>query len=262
VFSPVLLAIATLVSAPAQPQGADHPISYSVRKIVGTWVHVVKVDLSSEQVKVSGVVSRYRGQAEPVSEMVSRAHPIVAMTGTFHSVRSKLPVGDIVIDGECVNRGDFPSCLAIDWFSQPKILTYEWAKRQDWRNYEYLVGGGIRVLKSGVVNPDIRHRRDHHVFKPNPRTAAGITRQHKLLLVATRERVTLSRLGKIMKALGARDAISLDGGSSVCLYYKGKMLVSAGRKLTNLLVVYDRPEAYSAHKGGLGPVRLQKNARR
>ncbi|MDI6827716.1 MAG: hypothetical protein QME62_04440, partial [Armatimonadota bacterium] len=45
----------------------------------------------------------------------------------------------------------------------------------------------------------------------------------------------------------------LDGGSSAALYYKGRIISSPSRKLTNILVIYDSIESYLAHRHALAP---------
>jgi hypothetical protein len=253
-----LILFALLFMATAS-QPAAH-IGYAVQRVNGVWVHVVTVDLASPKVKVSGVVADPLGRAQPVSQMLSRSKPTVALTGTFHGTHSHLPVGDIVIDGAVVYRGYMPSCLGIDWYNRARIVTPERGRTQDWRGYEYVLGAGIRVVRDGAVSAEPWCNKDGNVFRPNPRTAVGVTAGNKLLLVATQQSVTLSGLGGVLKALGARDAICLDGGSSVCLYYRGKMVIPTKRKLTNMLVVYEDSNEYQRVKDVLVP-RVKKRAR-
>ncbi len=256
----MICVLAAMVALSAPPAGAS-AISYAAKKLGSTTLHVVTIDLNSYDVKVSGVVSKRLGVAEPVGQMVHRARPAVAITGTFHSLQTKRPVGDIVIDGECVNWGHIPSCLAIDWFGKATIVHPAWGCTQKWRDYEYVLGAGIRIMKGGVVAPDLKGRKDGSLSKPNPRVAAGITKDNKLILIATRKKMTLSGVAKVLKSMGAREAICFDGGSSVCLYYRGRMVLPTGRRLTNLLVAYDRPELYRQVKSKLSPQRAEKIAR-
>ena len=44
-----------------------------------------------------------------------------------------------------------------------------------------------------------------------------------------------------MKALGANNALNLDGGSSTALYARGRFLSNPARMLTNVLLVTVRP---------------------
>ena len=74
------------------------------------------------------------------------------------------------------------------------------------------------------------------------------------MVVVTRP-VRLRTLAKIMQQLGASDAIALDGGSSTSFYYRRKLSVVPRRKLTNLLVVYERSDDYERVVSRLKPVR-------
>jgi exopolysaccharide biosynthesis protein len=42
-----------------------------------------------------------------------------------------------------------------------------------------------------------------------------------------------------MQALGCEQALNLDGGASMAMYYRGRTVLSPGRKLTNVLLVYE-----------------------
>lgn len=68
------------------------------------------------------------------------------------------------------------------------------------------------------------------------RSALGITRDHKLILL-TSGGATIPQLAEIMKQAGAYQAMNLDGGASSGLYYNGKYLTTPGRLISNALVV-------------------------
>lgn len=94
-----------------------------------------------------------------------------------------------------------------------------------------VVNGGPRLLRAsepnitayaeGFVHPD---NAEHYVrfgLRRNPRTLAGITKEGKLLLVAVDGRqpghsvgLTFEESATLMKALGAVEAVNLDGGGS------------------------------------------------
>jgi len=48
---------------------------------------------------------------------------------------------------------------------------------------------------------------------------------------------TVRQLADIMKALGAYDAMNLDGGASSGLWVQGKYLVQPGRSISNALLI-------------------------
>ncbi len=66
--------------------------------------------------------------------------------------------------------------------------------------------------------------------KPHPRTAAGITRDNRLILLVVDGRqigsrgVYLEELAKIMQNLGCANAINLDGGGSTSMVVDGQVL--------------------------------------
>ncbi len=51
-------------------------------------------------------------------------------------------------------------------------------------------------------------------------------------------------------SIGAKDAMLLDGGASSMLYANGKMLRNAGRKLNNVVCIYDSTPAVNVSVGG------------
>ncbi len=73
------------------------------------------------------------------------------------------------------------------------------------------------------------------------RTVIGFpVNRQQLLLITFLASLSLQQEAEIMKAIGCVEAMNLDGGASEALAYKGKILVPAGRNLTNAIVVYDR----------------------
>ena len=65
---------------------------------------------------------------------------------------------------------------------------------------------------------------------PQPRTSIGITSENKLILFVCQGRevagggsgFTTAEEAAIMKSLGCRDALNLDGGGSSCMLVNGK----------------------------------------
>jgi hypothetical protein len=101
----------------------------------------------------------------------------------------------------------------------------------------------VRVVSNGKVCPDPKAQRfrDRRIWSSASRTGIGLTKAGKLVLIATSKPVTLSEFGRAMVSCGIKNGLSLDGGSSSCLYYNGQMLISPRRQLTNLLVITPRP---------------------
>ena len=102
------------------------------------------------------------------------------------------------------------------------------------------VAGNVRLVTGGSAGTQANFRREPGTGRMNdvnPRTAAGVTADGKLLLVTVDGRqpsfsggVYLDELAAIMADLGARDAINLDGGGSTTMVadFFGDKIVAGG----------------------------------
>jgi len=220
-------------------------ISYETFKFGRAYFHVVTADMRYADVTAATVHSK---RLTRVSELLSPTKPAVAITGTFFAPGCQRPVADVLVDGKLVAKGCRGSVIAVDWFGQVHIFDSAFNQKLDWFGYRYALRGTVRLLRDGVVCPDPRSQkfRDSRIWGRAARTAAGTTRDGRLVLLATTKAVTLSELGKAMKARGVQDAVSLDGGGSTMLYYRGSYIVPVHRKLSNLLVLHERPITQSS----------------
>jgi len=108
--------------------------------------------------------------------------------------------------------------------------------RQNGTAYDKLLmglGGGPTLIKNG----EIRITHDEEVFfgsgidwtNPRARTAVGFTEDQKLILFIVEEGTTsslgatLRQVAEIMLALGAKQAMNLDGGGSTTMAVKGSL---------------------------------------
>jgi hypothetical protein len=90
------------------------------------------------------------------------------------------------------------------------------------------VGGRPILARDSVVVPDVETEGAVSFRARNPRTAVGIANNGKRLILAVidgrqapySDGTTLRETAEIMLALGARDAINLDGGGSSALVYR------------------------------------------
>ncbi|MEP6759065.1 MAG: phosphodiester glycosidase family protein [Actinomycetota bacterium] len=93
-----------------------------------------------------------------------------------------------------------------------------------------IVSGSALILKGGVLQYASKCRLD--LCQRNPRTVAGVTATGKVILLVVDGRssgsigLTLYELGQQMKALGAVDAVNLDGGGSATMWIKGLGVVN------------------------------------
>jgi hypothetical protein len=231
------------VGLAALPAAAGPGVTYRKVVIQGTPVHVVQADLNRKSVRVTIELPRRGiGTAERWSRMIDRTRPVAALTGTYFDIPTAIPVGTIRIGGNTVHRGGVGTALAINAENRARLVACRLGRRDNWSSYTSALCAGPRLLDQGQVSlyPSLEGFRDRAILAQKTRAATGITRHNKLLLVAVPRPVSLRKLATIMRALGARDAMCMDGGTSAGLYYRGKSYLVPGRPMTNLLVVYDQ----------------------
>lgn len=246
-----------LAASVTRAVAAQSTVVYTKAWVRGVPAHVVTVNLNSPNVKVSPAVARRGvGSSEGFGSMLSRLRPTAAITGTFFCVRSLVPVGDIVIDGKLVNAGSVGTAVC---FASDNTVVFNSAgpsSNSASAGHTAVVCTGPRLVHDGAVYVDPRSEgfRDRALFRRAARTALGITKNNKLLLVVVKQPVYLSKLAHIMRDLGAVNAVNLDGGSSTAMYYKGRVMSHPGRRMTNLLLIYESPEVYAKIKPMLAPL--------
>ena len=216
-------------------------IGYRKSVVLGVPAHIITADLRDPAVYVTiGLPSAGVGKAENFRSMLRRSQPDAAITGTYFCTRSLKPVGDLVVSGSIVNEGSVGTALAIDGTNIARCVPLRIGRDTHWESFETVLCAGPRLVSNGVtcVNPRKEGFQDPALFRRHIRPAVGLTAEGKLLLVSASKPVTFSELAKILRRIGAVDAVGLDGGSSTALYYRGKVLLSPKRSLTNLLLVY------------------------
>lgn len=245
-WSSVLTGLAIfLLSVPVW--GGSGSVGYTKHWLYKTGVHVITINMNDPDVHLTPVVAkRGIGTSEGFGSLLSRTNPTAAITGTFFDTRSLRPTGDIVIDGDMVYRGMVGTAVGVDWNNKVTFIPTKKGRISDWSAYRHVLSAGPMILCNGkaAVYPRAQGFKDRAHFSPRVRTAVGVTKHNKLLLVSSTKPIYLSRLASIMKALGAMDAATLDGGGSTALYFRGRVIAHPSRRLTNLLAVYDTTVKY------------------
>jgi hypothetical protein len=246
-----LLLTAVLATTLGAPQSA--PVAHCSFKHGKHGYHMVQVDFSSGEVAAS-VVSSPR--LTSVWNMVRESQPIAAITGTFFDLRSQLPVADVLVDGDLRSQGSRGTVVAVDWFGAVRIFDRPYRSHVDWSEFRYGLRGAVRVVSAGKVNPNPKAQRfhDRRIWGRAARTGLGLTKRGKLLLFVTQAQVTLSEFGRAMKSRGVVDGVSLDGGGSTCMYYRGGLVVPPKRRLNNLFVISKRAPDRIAKTNDVEPV--------
>ncbi|HZO88223.1 MAG TPA: phosphodiester glycosidase family protein [Chthonomonadaceae bacterium] len=254
----LLACLALLIGRPC----AAGSIRFARTTAAGVPLMVLTVDLNNPNVKVTGMVVP-PWHAEPFESMIRRAHPTAALTGTYFCERTLVPIGDIVVDGRLAHRGGMGTGLCITDDNQCEIIKTPRYRRVDWSAFDFVCCAGPRLVCAGKValNPWAEGFRDSRLYSRAARLAVGVTEGNHLIFAATRRPITLRRLAMAMQALGCMDAINLDAGSSLGLYYNAKVKAHPHRKLTNLILIYDDRQRYERFKHRLTPLRPQTASR-
>ncbi|MDI6793961.1 MAG: phosphodiester glycosidase family protein [bacterium] len=119
-----------------------------------------------------------------------------------------------------------------------------------WKEVVQAISGGPRLVKNGrvyITSGQEMIRGDIRLFRA-PRSAIGVTSDHKLLLVGVDGRqkksvgMTLYELASFLVELGAENAMNLDGGGSTTLFYNDLVINSPSdgveRPVSNGLFVF------------------------
>jgi len=116
-----------------------------------------------------------------------------------------------------------------------------------WENYPTILGAGPQLVDNGQVHIGNEGFRSD-VIAVGPRTAVGVDKDGKYLLVVADGRrptssvgLTLNEMGATMLSLGAVNAINFDGGGSSAMAINGKLVnrPSDGyeRQISNVMMV-------------------------
>ncbi|MNJ33373.1 hypothetical protein D3C77_280580 [compost metagenome] len=120
-------------------------------------------------------------------------------------------------------------------------LTYKDAQDQplpEWEDVVTGAGAGPRLVKDSKValNAAEEGFNDSKILTASAARSGIAIMQDGSIMLATVPGATMKQWADIMKALGAKQAMNLDGGASSAMYSGGKIVTPAGRLLSNTLV--------------------------
>jgi exopolysaccharide biosynthesis protein len=211
--------------------GVVHRYIYSPQ---GPWaIHVLDVDLTrcNIVVAVKGADSAAgRIKTTTMLRGLSAKELVIGgVNGDFFSLTTGAPTGLLVVDGKVLTPPSSQPVLAIDSAGVPHITTFALVDgRLSPLHPRDAVGGRPILLRDSVIlgSVDTEGQASFNVGR-NPRTAAGVASDGKRLILTVvdgRQRpysdgMSLRELAVLLRALGARDAINLDGGGSTTFVY-------------------------------------------
>lgn len=108
----------------------------------------------------------------------------------------------------------------------------------NWNRVHTAVGAGPRLVKDGklAVNPAAEGFSSSKILTDSATRSAILVKKDGSLVIATVPAATMNQWGQIMLALGAQQAMNLDGGASTGMYGQGKIITAPGRLISNALV--------------------------
>ena len=221
---------------------------------------VVIADLKAPGIQTRPLISAHEKGKEALSSLAKTAKARVAVNASYFNMRSRpcRVVGWLVADGrEIAEPTSFhgaakdrrPLARSAVWWPRTGLPRLGWVRRDGkalWRHAApelekngarkklalplHALGAGPMLLVGGKTRitrkPEqlFAKRDDRH-----PRTALGLRGSKLLLLVAdgrSKESrgLTLAELAALLKSLGARDAMNLDGGGSSTLVVDGVLM--------------------------------------
>jgi len=221
-------------------------VAYESVNINGYTVKYVKIDLNNKSISIDiETANGFPRGIESFSSMTKRLKPLAAINGTYFCTKTYIPVGDIVSDGYQLHRGSVGTAFALDFENRASVLPFSRSGKNNWFDFQTVLCSGPRLLTNGEIKIDGKSEgfKDPSVFgSPTSRSALGVTEGNKLLLITVSNKgCSLNSLAYLCKYLGAKDAITLDGGSSSALYYEGNTVKSPARSLSNIIAVYFNP---------------------
>jgi hypothetical protein len=226
---------------PLLPLPSSNSVQLEQKNVLGVPVKIVHVNLEHPLVQIGAVLpTQLFKKGAQFDALVAGSSAVALLNGGYFHPKTFSPVGDLVVDGKWLNQGRLRSGLAITKANTALLWTKD--SGTDPRSYKTLIGTGPILVRGAKINPVPKAEGygDRAIWSRAPRSAIGIVADKKLVLVSTRKPLTLRELGKIMHTLRARDAIALDGGSSVGMAWKGKVLIHPKRKIAFGVGVYMR----------------------
>lgn len=232
-------------------------IAYAKVRMGRIVAHTVTVNLSDQRVRVTVAMAKGgTGSSESFKSMINRTRPAAAITGTFFDTRTLIPTGDIALFGTVVHSGCIGSALCIDSTNKAAVVPLSDGRRSFWAGYETVLCAGPTLVRNGKIAIALKHEGFRRSLEASTRrTAVGITKSGKLLLVAINRKASLYQLARLMLKLNVVDALLLDGGSSTAIYANRNYLAVPSRSLTNCLVIYGNAVDYQNAKTALAPAR-------
>ena len=149
-------------------------------------------------------------------------------------------------------------------------VKYRWGLTPPWDVSDFAVGGGPRLLTDGDLTVNWEEERFQKSFATTraPRTAVGVTEDGSFLLLVADGRdkprnigLSLFETARVLRRLGCKDGLNLDGGGSTAMWIEGKIVnrPSDGREraISSALVLTRRHHGAAFARGNIASSPIQ-----
>jgi hypothetical protein len=258
----IRLALLFLMAGPASAAdqwSAPHP---GVERLFRTTpapnrIHALRIDLCRDGVQVRATRSGERRQTPSAFARAVGAQ--VAINGDFFSYDGYGTTGLSIGDGDHWPGTSDSEAAGYVAFGFDRVEFSGSGERRGPEPWMREVVSGLGVIVEDGVAVERAPARPSHCSARHPRTAMGLSRDRRTLhLVVVDGRSGSSRgmncveLGRLMRELGAWDAVNLDGGGSSALWVEGPGVVNrpsdgSQRVVANHLAVFARGSGEARH---------------
>jgi exopolysaccharide biosynthesis protein len=211
-----------------------------IRSTKGPWtINVLYADLNrcntAEAVKgADSAIGRYKTTAL-LAALAMHERVVGGVNADFFNLKDGSPTNLLIVNGRMLTPPNGQPVLAFDSAGVPHILTFTLSDgRLAPFHPKNAVGGRTVLVRDSAIDASVDTTGQVGFRDRNPRTAAGIARAGRQLILVTVDGrdpqnagMTLRELADLMLALGSRDALNLDGGGSTTFVYADPN--SAGR---------------------------------
>ena len=137
-----LIALTTCLLV-SRPSLAGGPVLVVRDVAAGVPVIAVEIDLSVPTTYVTATMATGgSGHAKSWSKMIDRTQPYVAITGTYFDVASRVPIGDLYIDGKLAHFGGLGTALCVTDDNRASFVNVPLNHHIDWSKYDFVIRCG------------------------------------------------------------------------------------------------------------------------
>jgi uncharacterized protein YigE (DUF2233 family) len=218
-----------------------NPVKHQRMNVLKNPCDVITADMKQANIYANVILAKgFPGTDENFESMIKKPQLITAINGAYFDVNTLKPIGDIWTDGELQSFGGMGTVFCLGDKGEMDIRRVERHRRQNWSSWSVVLGCGPALMLDGKINcdPESEGFRNPKILGKAARMGLGITKDRRLMFVLCRGAVTLPEFAAVFQKLGVHEAMNLDAGGSLGMWYRGKTIQKPSRKLTNLLAVY------------------------